>query len=156
MITVRNKELESLIEKSKSAERKRALQLFRSSEHGEVPAIMYNAFQPGTYVQPHKHPEDGKEIWIANRGTIRTILFDENGEITGHWDVSPSKIVYLEIPAQTYHTAIALEPDSMMCELYMDIYNPQTYKTFAPWAPSENDGEKVSGVYLSELIKKTG
>ncbi|MEK6826511.1 MAG: WbuC family cupin fold metalloprotein, partial [Nanoarchaeota archaeon] len=125
MLHITSLTLEELVQKSRHSERKRALSLLRSSDKGEIPAVMFNCLQPGTYVQPHMHPnEDGKEIWIPQGGVIRAVLFDENGEVGKHFDIGLYKTAFLEILSRTYHTAIALEPDSIMCELYMGVYSP--------------------------------
>ena len=74
-----NKEtVEEIIKKSKEVSRKRALHLREYLDGGNNIGLIYNAFQMGTYVQPHKHPSDGTEIWVAQKGTVRAILFNED------------------------------------------------------------------------------
>ena len=148
--------IDQLVEESRISSRKRAFRLFRSSDKGELPAMMYNAMQLGTYVQPHRHPSDGKEVWIAQRGIIRAILFDERGVVQEWHDVSVGGIAYIEIPPQTFHTAIPLVPDSVICELYLGIYRAETYKQGATWAPSEQADPSVSAEYMGRLLEKTG
>jgi cupin fold WbuC family metalloprotein len=144
--------LEKLIEKAEGSERKRALHIVRSSEKGEVPAIMFNALMPGTYIQPHQHPsKDGKEIWVPIRGLITGVIFDNAGQVKEHYHLSPRETTFIEIPAKTFHTAIATEP-SVLCELYMGIFEQETYKSFASWAPEERSEQAVE--YLDELVRR--
>src|SRR3989338_13132 len=142
-IIINAETLERLVKRSRTNPRKRELELFRSSENGIIPAMMFNSLQLGSYVQPHKHPKDGREIVIPYRGSVRTILFDEEGKIIGHYDISREKVAFIELPGDTYHGYLALEPDFLMCEMYTGIYNPNTYKNFAKWAPSESDSEEI-------------
>lgn len=39
---------------------------------------MLNAFEPGTYIQPHKHENpDKREVFIVLRGSLLMVLFDD-------------------------------------------------------------------------------
>ena len=146
-------EIRGLIIKSRASERKRALHLVRSS-HVENPGIMFNCLQPGTYVRPHMHPqEDGKEILIALQGSLKAVIFDTLGCVTKTYDISPQKTVFIEIPSKTYHSSVAMEKDSVVCELYLGYYREESYKSFAPWAPAEENKEEA-GRYLEELLGK--
>lgn len=152
LLTISRSELEVLISKSLASPRKREFKCSRSSENGNIPGIILNVFQPGTYVRPHRHPmSDGKEIWIPIQGLIRAIIFDNDGNVADNFSISPSQNVYFEIPAGTYHSAIAEQPDSVLLELYQGIYNPTTYKAFPQWAPEEESPAADS--YLSRLTR---
>lgn len=146
--------IDQLVEESRISARKRAFRLFRSSDKGELPAMMYNAMQLGTYIQPHRHPPDGKEIWVAQRGIIRAILFDERGKVQEWYDVSSTGTLYIEIPPQTFHTAIPLVPGSVICELYLGVYRADTYKDAASWAPSEEADPLIRAEYLARLLER--
>jgi len=141
--------LKELFKKAESSERKRANYILRSSNNGEIPAIMFNVLLPGTYLRPHRHPsEGGKDIWIPLSGRIKAIIFDESGNIYETYLLSTSEVAYLEIPPNTYHSLIVLEP-AVLCELYMGVYNPTTYKEFASWAPPEENSNHQD--YLNSL-----
>lgn len=141
--------LEELFQKAEKSERKRALSILRSSDKGEIPAIMFIASLPGTYLRPHRHPlNDGREILVALSGRMKIILFHEDGKIKETCPFSPAEVPLVELPAGIYHTVITLEP-SAICELYLGIYDPATYKEFAPWAPPENDPAVAD--YLKKL-----
>jgi len=144
--------LKELFEKAKVSERKRALQVLRSSDKGEIPAVIFDILLPGTYVRPHRHPqEDGREIWILISGRMKATIFNEDGSIKENYFLSANETVFIEIPARTYHTIIAFEP-SVLCELYFGRYDPSTYKEFGVWAPEENDSNVQE--YLEKMSQK--
>src|SRR3989344_5705026 len=142
--------LKELFEKARISERKRVLHILRSSEKGEIPAILFNILFPGTYVRPHKHPlEDGKEICAPISGRMKVIIFNSTGSVKETYFLSATENVFIEIPANIYHTIIALEP-SVLFELYFGKYSLTSYKEFAEWAPEENDSRV--GSYLKRLV----
>lgn len=131
--------LEDLFKRARLSERKRAFHVLRSSDKGEIPAIMFDVLLPGTYVRPHKHPmNDGREIWIPISGRMKVIIFNDDGTIKESYYLSSRENIFLETPSKTFHTVIALEP-SVLCELYLGKYDPLTYKEFALWAPEEDN-----------------
>lgn len=151
-LVVTKQDIDLIIAESRQSKRKRYHRLFRSADR-EIPAVMFNAFQKGTYVTPHKHPPDGKEIWIAHKGKIRAILFDKKGKVEHTYDLSPTKTIYLEIPGGKYHSAIPLEDNSVLCELYLGFFKKETYKTFALWAPHESESQEKKKKYLKNLLR---
>lgn len=115
---------------------------------------LLNAMEPGTYVRPHKHEEpDKREVFIAFRGKICVVEFDDTGNITDHtvldWsDGNPA----VEIAERTYHTVISLKTGSVAYEVKDGPYDPADDKHFAKWAPAE--GSPESQAYLEALIQK--
>jgi len=143
--------LAEIIEKSRISSRKRACHIVRSFKQG-IPAVMFNALQPGTYIRPHIHPvAEGTEILIPITGKSTAIIFDEKGKIKEKYELSKEKTNYLEIPSRTFHTVIALEPDSILCEIYMATHPEEEYKQFAAWSPEEGP---LADEYLKKLIKE--
>ncbi len=116
---------------------------------------MLNAMEPLSYIQPHKHEDpDKREVFFALRGRIVVIEFDEQGNITGHILLDPLRGNYgAEIPERTYHTIIALDPDSVAYEVKDGPYTPIDDKNFANWAPRE--GEAAVMEYLTGLLDRT-
>lgn len=45
----------------------------------------------------------------------------------------------LEIPAGTWHTAVALEPGTVLFEIKPGPYSPLAGNDFAAWAPAEGE-----------------
>ena len=113
---------------------------------------MLNAFEPGTYVQPHKHENpDKREVFIVLKGKLGVICFDDDGKITEKYILSPYPgNPGIEIPERIWHVAIALEEGTVAYEIKDGPYSPADDKNFAPWAPSENDPECKA--YLRKVI----
>lgn len=117
---------------------------------------LLNAMEPGTYIRPHKHENpDKREVFIAFRGRICVVEFDDKGNITGHavldWaEGNPA----VEIAEKTYHTVISLKSGSVAYEVKDGPYDPDVDKHFAEWAPAEDSPE--SRIYLNSLIQQLG
>ena len=112
---------------------------------------MLNALEPSTYIRPHKHENpDKSEAFIAIRGKMAVITFDDNGRIIQSANIEPcSNCLGVEIPPCTWHTIISLESGSVAYEAKDGPYNPDTDKIFAKWSPAEDSPEAVS--YLEFL-----
>ncbi|MEA3445992.1 MAG: WbuC family cupin fold metalloprotein [Bacteroidota bacterium] len=114
---------------------------------------MLNAFEPDTYICPHKHENpDKRELFILLKGKILIVIFDDSGAVSDSVLLDREKGNYaVEIAPRTWHTVISLEKGSVAFEIKDGPYNNETDKIFAPWAPSENSPE--AGKYLNKLLK---
>lgn len=145
--------LEELTVKAKSSPRRRMNHNFHDDLADPINRML-NAFEPGTYVQPHKHDDpDKREVFIVLRGSLVVVFFDNDG--------TPNEFVLLnrdngnsavEIPPKTWHTVIALESGSVVYEVKDGPYSPLDDKNFAKWAPQE--GDKECPAYLESLINR--
>jgi cupin fold WbuC family metalloprotein len=115
---------------------------------------MLNAFEPGTYIQPHKHGDpDKREVFIILRGSLIVAIFDETGNPTDFVLLDPKKGTYaLEIPPGVWHSVISLESGTVVYEIKDGPYLPITDKNFATWAPKE--GDVNCDDYLARLTEK--
>ena len=104
---------------------------------------MLNAFEPGTYVQPHQHIEpDKREVFIILTGRLVLVTFDNKGIPAEFILLDHSKGTYaVEIPAGVWHTVISLESGTVVYEIKDDPYIQPLDKNFASWAPKEGDLE---------------
>lgn len=100
---------------------------------------LLNALEPGTYVRPHRHQTPPKpECFIALRGRLAAVLFVDGGEIEQVVEFGPAGPVHgLDIPAGSWHSIIALAPDSLFFECKPGPYEPLSDKDWAPWAPAD-------------------
>ena len=112
---------------------------------------MLNAFEPGTYVQPHKHENpDKREVFIVLRGSLVVVFFDETGTPTDFVLLDQKNGIYsVEIPERVWHTLIAIETGTVVYEFKDGPYLPMNDKNFASWAPQENDPQCEG--YLKQL-----
>lgn len=102
---------------------------------------MLNAFEPGTYIQPHKHENpDKREVFILLRGSLVMVFFDNSGTPTDFVLLNRDKGNYaVEIPEGVWHSLFALESGSVVYEVKDGPYLPMNDKNFASWAPKEGD-----------------
>ena len=98
------------------------------------------ALIPGTYVQPHKHPEDYKwEMMMVVKGKICMLLFDDDGVVTKRIDMScDGECSGIEIPPNTWHTLFPLDDNAVIMEIKQGPYIPTPEESFAAWAPKES------------------
>lgn len=118
--------------------------------------ILFNAIDLNSYIRPHRHLTDPKnELLLAIRGTFGLVIFDDIGTIKqtvvlGEVSRYENGITGVEVSASTWHTLIALEPDSILLEVKEGPFDPDQPKDLAAWAPAENSPDAIK--YLEELI----
>lgn len=114
-------------------------------EHGAYFNEVFNFICRDSYMQPHLHPGSEKnEIIQAVRGALVVLYFDENGMITRKTFLNGDQFDSVEVPAFTWHTYVMLSSEVVTYECMNGIYDPLTWKQFAPWAPSENSAEATA------------
>lgn len=103
---------------------------------------MLNMLQPGTYIRPHRHlrgsQENGFEFFLVLQGALGILLFNAQGEIIQQEflaEMGPVRGV--ELPEGTYHTLVALRPDTVILELKEGPYRPEQDKEFLTQFPKE-------------------
>jgi cupin fold WbuC family metalloprotein len=117
---------------------------------------MLNAFEPGTYVRPHKHESPDKwEVFIALSGRALVVCFDNAGTIISHAILDSAQSVYgVEFAAREWHTVLSLVSGTVLYEVKPGPYAPIEDKNFASWAPPE--GSPEAATYLVSLLTKLG
>lgn len=105
---------------------------------------LFNAMEPGTYVRPHRH-RDKWELFMAPRGALVALIFDDNGRVLNRYEIGANReYACVEIPPDTWHTLIALEPGTTMFEVKPGPYLALSDKDFASWAAAEGDSQAAS------------
>lgn len=83
-----------------------------------------NALEPGTIVPIHRHRQSS-ESCIVIRGSLISIFYDDNGNVTQEIKIQPQKGVYgINIPAGQWHTVKILEPNTIIFEAKDGEYEP--------------------------------
>jgi cupin fold WbuC family metalloprotein len=119
---------------------------------------LFNAIEPGSYIRPHRHAADSRdELLIAVRGPMALVTFDEQGMVTGVVRFGADRsgegfAVGAEVPANTWHTVIALESGCVLLEVKAGPFDPSQPKDLAPWAPDECGPNAKQ--YLDKLISR--
>jgi|SRR5919199_5438982 cupin fold WbuC family metalloprotein len=120
----------------------RQRQNYNFHEPSEKVQRFLNVLQPGTYVHPHRHrrpPQvNGFEFFLVIQGAVGIIIFDERAQILHTEHISANGATRgIEVPEGTYHTLVALVPDTVMLELKEGPYNSTTDKEFLEGFPAE-------------------
>jgi cupin fold WbuC family metalloprotein len=112
---------------------------------------LLNAMQPDSYIPPHRHLDPNKdETFVVLRGLLGLLEFDDAGGVVQAVKVGAGgTAVGVDIPHGTWHTAVALEPDTVFLEAKAGPYLPFSAAEKAPWAPAENSIEAAP--YLGRL-----
>ncbi|MGF1534894.1 MAG: WbuC family cupin fold metalloprotein [Elainellaceae cyanobacterium] len=110
-----------------------------------------NVMQPGTYVRPHRHhraPEvNGFEFFLVLQGAIGILVFDDAGQVIRQHRISDrGPVRAIELPEGTYHTLVALAPNTAMLEIKEGPYCAQTDKDFMARFPEEETPEAAACV----------
>lgn len=118
---------------------------------------LFNAIEPRSYIRPHRHAADPRdELLVAIRGVMLLVTFDEQGDVIGVLRFGSEKFgrdiaTGAEVPSNTWHTVIALEPGCVLLEVKAGPFDPDKPKELAPWAPDESTSAAKS--YLHKLLK---
>jgi len=112
---------------------------------------LLNAMQPDSYIPPHRHLDPHKdETFVVLRGLLGLLVFDDAGNVVRCLKVGAGGTALgIDIPHGTWHTAVALEPDTVFLEAKAGPYLPFLAAEKAPWAPAENAPEAAQ--YLAML-----
>lgn len=137
---------------ARDSDRKRNIHVLHTGDQDTLQRML-NAFQPGTYVAPHRHVAVPKaEAVLVIQGSLGFIRFADDGTYQAEDFVymNPQDGVFgVDYRAGVWHTFIALEPDTVVLEVKPGPYDATTDKEFASWAPQE--GEKGTVEYLAKL-----
>jgi cupin fold WbuC family metalloprotein len=100
-----------------------------------------NAFEPGTYVRPHRHAAGGIwELFVVIRGRAVVLTFDDAGAVSDRVELDASGPVYCaEIPEGAWHTVASVLPGTVLFEVKRGPYVAPSPQDFAAWAPAEGD-----------------
>ena len=111
---------------------------------------VFNFVPKDSYMHPHLHPGKEKvEKMYLIKGSFALILFDESGQISKKIILEEGKLDFVEVPAFTWHTYVMLTERVVIYETMEGIYNPETWKKLASWAPKESSDE--SEAYLKSI-----
>jgi len=144
-----NELLTELSRKAAISERKRTNLNIHENLDDNVQRL-FLAFEPGTYVRPHRHPQAHKwELFVLIQGNIDLLTFTDDGDLKQRLNLSENGCRAVEIPHNTWHSYISNRPGSLALEIKQGAYIPQTPQDFAPWAPDEKSDKAAD--YLAQM-----
>jgi cupin fold WbuC family metalloprotein len=147
--------LDALTNEASRVERRRKNYNFHTTS-GDLMQRMLNAFEPYTYVRPHRHLDLAKrEVFIVLRGKCAVIFYNDIGDVKSVEILDASQGKWgLEISPDEWHAIISLAYGTVVYELKDGPYEAMTDKSFAAWAPKE--GDKDVDEYLIALMEQLG
>ena len=104
---------------------------------------LLNAFEPGTYLRPHRHAEPPKwEMFAILTGRAAVLTFTDDGRVLERVDLDADGGTRLvEIPEAAWHSLVALAPQTVLLEVKSGPYLPNPPHDFAAWAPAEGEAK---------------
>jgi cupin fold WbuC family metalloprotein len=143
-------EIEGCLELANSSPKNRYPMILHSP--GDEFNSVFNFMKQSSYMQPHLHPAKDKieNIYLVH-GLIAVLFFDEHGKNTKCTMLNKPRIDFIEVPAFTWHTYIILSDYAITYETMMGVYNPDTWKHLASWAPIEGGQESLSYLEILRL-----
>ena len=106
----------------------------------------------GTYIQPHINQRSAKSFLVIS-GTMRLVLYDEDGSIRTHYDLSDDDAeanVLIRLNRPYFHTLIMLSDTVVFLETTLGPHKETIYADFAP-----KPNEKGATEYMTWLENKT-
>jgi cupin fold WbuC family metalloprotein len=155
MIVINRQLAANVAEEAKTSARLRKNYNFHE-DYADPVNRMLNAFEPGTYVRPHKHESPDKcEVFLVLTGKALAVQFDDAGAIAEHIVLDHAAGIYgVEISPRAWHSILSLAPGTVLYEVKPGPYAPLSDKNFAPWAPAE--GSSDAPAYLASILTKLG
>ena len=137
---VGSEQLAPLLQAAAASTRKRSHLLLHADQQDQVQRLLI-ALEPESFVRPHVHGEQWEMI-VLLRGRFDFLIFDPQAELVQRLAMSVASPV-VQIPRCTWHSGVALAPETLVLEIKPGPYRPNE---FAPWAPEE--GEPASGAFV--------
>ncbi len=136
--------LNDLTKTAKASDRLRTNLNIHESPDADVQRL-FLAFEPGTYVRPHRHPQAHKwELFIVLEGKLDLLLFNDLGEIKERITLSAAATRVVEIPPNTWHSYISKKSGTLALEIKQGAYLPSPEEDFLSMSPAENTKEAAA------------
>lgn len=100
---------------------------------------MVIAFEPDTYIRPHRHPAQF-ETFVLLQGACSLLSFGDDGKVLTRTELAGDAVRLVEIPASTWHSLVSQAEGTLVLEIKPGPYQPTGEADFAAWAPPEGDG----------------
>ena len=136
--------LKELVATAQGSDRLRTNLNIHESSNADVQRL-FLAFEPGTYIRPHRHPQAHKwELFIVLEGELDLLLFNNQGEIVQRITLSAAATRVVEIPPNTWHSYISKKSGTLALEIKQGVYLPSPEEDFLSMSPAENTKEAAA------------
>lgn len=139
------------IKRAINSDRKRFAKILHQpgAEFNEV----FNFINHDSYMQPHLHPGNEKIEHIhVIEGRLAILFFNDSGSIIDCTVLEKGGVSSVAVPAFTWHTYVMLAENVITYETMMGVYQLETWKRFADWAPLEGGADGAD--YLASLRRE--
>ena len=148
--TLNSQEIEKGFQLAENSSRKRHPLIVH--QKGDYFNKVFNFLLKGTYMKPHRHVGLEKiEKMTLIYGSFTLFYFNDNGQIIDQHNLEIGKKEYIEVPNKIWHTYVMESEKVLIYETMEGVYDPNSWKELASWAPEENDPN--SNDYISSLRK---
>jgi len=99
----------------------------------------------GAYIRPHKHDHETESFHVLDGAMLVVLLDDEGGEIERFRmaDLSSGSPCVCRLATGRWHMMIPLTDQVVFLETTQGPFRGAEHNTFAPWAPSPDDGPGI-------------
>jgi cupin fold WbuC family metalloprotein len=97
------------------------------------------AMEPGTLVQPHRHPHTW-EVLTPLRGRFTVLVFDDSGKVIERAELGEDTQV-VEIPAGGWHAVLSRDVGAVIFEVKHGPYTPIPEADYAAWSKGRSAAE---------------
>ncbi|MCG6937217.1 MAG: WbuC family cupin fold metalloprotein [Gammaproteobacteria bacterium] len=135
--------LEEAVKRAQNSARLRTNLNIHESAESSVQRL-FLAFEPDTYIRPHRHPQAHKwELFIILEGEIDLLIFNDAGDVIDRIEMSAnatpaSSTRVVEIPPGIWHSYICKQTGSLAMEIKEGAYLPTAEADFLSMSPAEN------------------
>jgi cupin fold WbuC family metalloprotein len=155
LISIDEKLIKKLKIEAERSERKRVTHRFHK-KYSEKVQRMLNVMCRGTYARPHAHVKPQKvEVFIVLEGRVVVVEFTKTGKVRNFNVLDAKKGNFgVEISQNSIHSVIPLSKIAVLYEIKEGPYSKKNDKTFAKFAPIEEDntsGQDFNDKVLSQI-----
>jgi cupin fold WbuC family metalloprotein len=106
---------------------------------------LFNAIEPGSYIQPHRHLHPPKaETMVVVAGRLGFLSFHDDGTVAERAVLDAAGESFgVDVPPGVWHTFVSLAPGTVAFEAKAGPYVAPAGSDAAPWAPPEGDPASV-------------
>lgn len=138
-----------LLSDAKMSPRRRSHLLLHES-HADPTQRLLVAFDQGTYMQPHRHPEQWEMI-VPMRGTLALLLFSDDGHVADRIELTAGSIPISQITAGVRHSVVAMTSSALMLEIKPGPFRVAEFFERFPTENSPDAGRAASWLTSAKI-----
>ncbi|MCS3765343.1 WbuC family cupin fold metalloprotein [Bradyrhizobium centrosematis] len=147
-LSIEHAACEALLNEASSSPRLRAHRLLHESHVDPVQRLIV-AFAKGTYIQPHRHPEQWEMI-MPMHGAFTLLLFSDNGTVIDRTELTADTTPQVQIAAGELHTLVPITPHALMLEIKPGPFRPAKFLDILPSEGSPEAARAASWLDLAQ------